>query len=126
MRKNRKSWLFLFLRLLRVFAAKLPMLIVLTTTTNEDDALELADKIANAKLAACVQILPQMTSVYFWESKLQKENEHLLLIKTLPEKYDELEAFIKTNHRYEVPEIVAVSAEKVSESYLGWMKNTIT
>ena len=67
-----------------------------------------------------MQILPQMTSVYFWEGKVQTEPEHLLLIKTLEEKFDELSEFIKRNHSYEVPEIVAIGADKVSEDYLRW------
>lgn len=74
------------------------MLIVLTTVLSADEAASLAEAIVTTRLAACVQILPQMTSVYVWEGKLQKEGEHLLLIKTLPEKYDELEAFITANH----------------------------
>ncbi len=101
------------------------MLIVLTTVSNSADGEALAERIVQAKLAACVQILPQMTSVYFWEGKIQKEPEHLLLMKTLPEKYDELEAFIKVNHSYEVPEIVAVRSERVSEDYLGWVKECL-
>ena len=99
------------------------MLIVLTTTPNETDAEELARKIVAAKLAACVQILPQMKSVYFWENAVQSDAENLLLIKTLPEKFTELENFIKTHHSYDVPEIVALSADKVSAEYLDWMKN---
>jgi periplasmic divalent cation tolerance protein len=102
------------------------MLIVLTTTPNIDEAESLAERIVAAKLAACVQILPQMTSVYFWEGKVQKEPEHLLLIKTLGEKYDELEAFIKANHSYSLPEIVAVEADKISHGYLSWMKEYLT
>ena len=85
----------------------------------------MAEKIVEAKLAACVQILPQMTSVYVWEGKLQKEAEHLLLIKTLPEKFDELSVFITTNHSYDVPEIVAIDAERVSHSYLTWMQDVL-
>ena len=99
------------------------MLIVLTTAPNEDQAGELADAIVRAKLAACVQVLPPMTSFYWWGDDMQKEKEHLLLIKTLPEKYDDLESFIRDNHSYEVPEIVALDSERVSEAYLAWMKN---
>jgi len=99
------------------------MLVVLTTAPNEGDAEGLADAIVRAKLAACVQVLPPMTSFYWWGDDMQKEKEHLLLIKTLPEKYDELEAFIKGNHSYDVPEIVAIDSERVSEAYLAWMKN---
>ena len=99
------------------------MLIVLTTVPNLVEAETLAEKIVNARLAACVQVLPQMKSFYFWENAVQKEPEHLLLIKTLPEKYETLERFIQDNHSYTVPEIVALPAEKVAGSYLDWMKD---
>ena len=98
------------------------MLVVLTTTPNLTEAEALAEKIVAEKLAACVQVLPAMNSFYFWEGAVQSESEHLLLIKTLAEKFDELEKFIRTNHSYSVPEIVALPAEKVSESYLSWMQ----
>ena len=101
------------------------MLIILTTTPTNEEAEALAEKIVAEKLAACVQILPRMTSVYIWEGKLQREGEHLLLIKTLPEKFDELGKFITANHSYDVPEIVAVDAERVSEPYLSWIKETL-
>ena len=99
------------------------MLIVLTTTPNIEEAERLAQKIVEAKLAACVQVLPQIVSFYFWKNKLQRDSEHLLLIKTLTEKYPELEKFIEIHHSYATPEIVALNAEKVSEHYLNWMNN---
>jgi len=71
------------------------MLIVLTTMPDTATAETLAEKIVEAKLAACVQILPEMRSVYFWQGKIHHEPEHLLLIKTLSENYPALEAFIK-------------------------------
>jgi periplasmic divalent cation tolerance protein len=102
------------------------MLVVLTTTPNAEEAETLARKIVEAKLAACVQVLPPVKSFYFWKNEIQADSEHLLLIKTLPEKFDELKDFIQTNHSYSVPEIVALPAEKVSESYLGWMKDNLS
>ncbi|MEO6050260.1 MAG: divalent-cation tolerance protein CutA [Pyrinomonadaceae bacterium] len=102
------------------------MLIVHTTTSTTEEAETLAAKIVEARLGACVQILPQMTSVYIWKGKLQRESEHLLLIKTLPEKFDELSAFITANHSYNVPEIVAIDAGRVSEPYLSWMKGVLS
>lgn len=102
------------------------MLIVFTTLPTSLEAETLAEKIVEGKLAACVQILPQMASIYVWEGKLQKEREHLLLIKTLPEKWDELHAFIAAHHSYAVPEIVAVEAEKVSEPYRTWLTEILT
>ena len=101
-------------------------LVVLTTTPNLNEAESLARKIIEAKLAACVQVLPAMKSFYFWEGAVQAETEHLLLIKTLSGKYDELEKFIQTNHSYEVPEIVGLAAENVSAKYLSWISNYVT
>ncbi|HEY0457784.1 MAG TPA: divalent-cation tolerance protein CutA [Pyrinomonadaceae bacterium] len=98
------------------------MIIVLTTTPDTGEAERLARKIVEARLAACVQVLPRMKSFYYWEGAVQADSEHLLLIKTLPGKYGELEEFIRSNHSYSVPEIVALSAEKVSEDYFDWLK----
>lgn len=102
------------------------MLIVLTTTPNVEEAETLAHKIIEARLAACVQILPEMKSFYIWEGEIQKDPEHLLLIKTLEENFENLRKFIQANHSYSVPEIVAISSEKVSENYLGWMKDCLS
>jgi periplasmic divalent cation tolerance protein len=64
-----------------------------------------------------------MTSFYFWKGEIQREPEHLLLIKTLEEKFEKLSAFIKANHSYDVPEIVAVTSKRVSQEYIDWMTN---
>ena len=101
------------------------MIIVLTTVPNTEEAETLARKIVEARLAACVQVLPAMKSFYFWEGAVQADSEHLLLIKTLAEKFDELKDFIESNHSYSVPEIVAVAAEKVSENYFKWLNEAV-
>lgn len=98
-------------------------MLMLTTTPTDREADLLAAKIVRAKLAACVQVLPQMKSFYIWEGELKIEGEHLLLIKTLPEKFDELSAFITANHSYDVPEIVAIDASRVSEPYRRWIES---
>lgn len=97
------------------------MLIILTTTSNTDEAESLAKGLVESRLAACVQILPKMMSVYAWEGKIEKESEHLLLIKTLPEKYEAVEKYILDHHSYDTPEIVAIDAERVSSGYLKWL-----
>ncbi len=99
------------------------MIVVLTTTPNIEEAENLAEKIVAAKLAACVQVLPPMTSFYFWKGEMQKESEHLLIIKTLAAKFTKLEDFIRLNHSYDVPEIVALQSSDVAKSYLDWIKN---
>jgi periplasmic divalent cation tolerance protein len=101
------------------------MLIVFTTAQSRDAGEVLARKIIEARLAACVQVLPQMTSVYFWEGKVHSELEHLLLIKTLNEHYEPLREFIIANHSYDVPEIIAVESDKISHRYLDWMKEIL-
>jgi len=101
------------------------MLVVLTTTTNLDEAESLTEKIISLRLAACVQILPKITSVYYWEGEVKREREHLLLIKTLPEKWNELHDLIIAEHSYAVPEIVALNAAHVSEPYLQWINKVI-
>jgi len=102
------------------------MLVVLTTTSGFSEGSVLAEKLVEAKLAACVQIVPQITSVYAWEGKLQKENEQLLLIKTTEDKYSELEKFIIEHHSYDVPEIVAIKAENVFGPYQAWLEEYLS
>ncbi len=101
------------------------MILIVFTTTPTSEAENLAAAIIEAKLAACVQIVPSIKSIYVWQGEVQKEEESLLLIKTLPEKCTELESFIKANHSYEVPEIVAVEAERVSGDYFGWLSSVV-
>lgn len=101
------------------------MRIVLTTAPDQAAGEELARKLVDNGLAACVQVMPRMTSFYLWEGKIEKDEEHLLLIKTLPEKFDEVAAFIAQNHSYEVPEIAAIDADRVAEPYLSWLKDSL-
>lgn len=102
------------------------MLVVLTTTPDFDEAERLAEAIVNERLAGCVQILPKMTSVYYWEGGVQKEPEHLLMIKTNETKFEALKKYILENHSYDVPEIVALSSQHVSESYDGWLRDYLS
>ena len=102
------------------------MLVVYTTAPDIWEAESLAEKLVKERLAACVQVLPQMTSFYFWEGEVQKEGEHLLLIKTTDDRYDALMQFIKQNHSYEVPEIVALRSDEVSQPYAEWLTSYIT
>ena len=101
------------------------MRIVLTTVPDPATGEKLADSLVRSGLAACVQVMPRMTSVYLWEGKVQKEGEHLLLIKTFPEKWEQLHTFISNHHPYDVPEMVAIDASRVSDPYLAWMKGVL-
>lgn len=101
------------------------MIVVLTTTSTEKEAEELARKILETKLAACVQILPPMKSLYFWDDKIQTDTESLLLIKTLKENFTQLRAYIAENHTYDTPEIVALETSGVDEKYAKWLLDSV-
>lgn len=97
------------------------MILIITTVPDAISGKKLARSLVEKRLAACVQIMPQMTSVYSWEGKVEEESEYLLLIKTLSEKQDEIEAFINSEHSYDTPEIVTFEAARISEKYSEWL-----
>ena len=96
-------------------------LVVLTTFPNIDTAQRIAQEIVQAKLAACVNILPQGQSVYVWEGKNCIENELVALIKTTENNYLELELFLQQLHPYELPEIIATPITNGAKNYLQWI-----
>jgi periplasmic divalent cation tolerance protein len=102
------------------------MYVILTTASSAEEADRLASGLVESALAPCVQIMPKMTSVYVWEGGVQKDQEHLLLIKTLPEKWNKVREFITASHSYEVPEIVAIEAVQVAEPYRKWLEASLT
>ena len=96
-------------------------IVVLITAPNREEAIRLADMLVGAHLAACVQILPDMESVYRWEGKIERQPEILLLVKTTRAKFDELEREVRALHSYDTPEIVALPIVAGSEPYLRWL-----
>lgn len=100
-------------------------LIVYTTTDSMEEAEKIAEAMVEQKLAACVQILPPMTSVYLWKGKVEKEQEWLISMKTTSSRYKELEAELKKIHSYETPEIIAVNIETGSPEYLKWIHESL-
>lgn len=98
-------------------------IVVFMTAANGEEAARLAEMLVGAHLAACVQILPEMESVYRWQGKIERQSEILLLAKTTQEKFDELEREVRALHSYDTPEIIAVPATAVSPPYLQWLNN---
>lgn len=98
------------------------VLIALTTVPDPDVAEDLARLVIEERLAACVNILGPVQSVYRWQGLVQASNEALLVIKTTAERYPALESFIKQRHPYELPEIVALPATGGLAEYLGWVE----
>jgi periplasmic divalent cation tolerance protein len=97
-------------------------LVVLTTVEKMEDGERLAGLLIERELAACVQILPPMISIYRWQGAVERASEVLLLIKTTLAAYPRLETTIKENHPYQTPEIVALPIEAGSAEYLSWLR----
>ncbi|HJP94792.1 MAG TPA: divalent-cation tolerance protein CutA [Pyrinomonadaceae bacterium] len=96
-------------------------IVVFMTAASGEEAARLADMVVGAHLAACVQILPEMESVYRWEGKIERQSEVLLLAKTTMDKFEELEREVRALHSYETPEIIAVPITAGSAPYLEWL-----
>lgn len=94
---------------------------VFMTAPNGEEATRLADLLIGAQLAACVQILPEMESVYRWQGKIERQSEVLLIVKTTAGKFADLEREVRALHSYETPEIVAVPIVAASNPYLEWL-----
>ena len=96
-------------------------LLILTNLPDEASARTLAARLVDERLAACVSIQAPCTSVYRWQGKIEEVREFPLWIKTSTERYPELEAAIRANHPYELPEIIAVPIARGLPGYLDWL-----
>jgi len=104
-----------------VAGANSAAIVVLLTAGSSEEASRLAEMLVGAHLAACVQIMPQMESVYRWKGAVHREPEFLLLAKTTASCFDELEREVRALHTYETPEIIALPVTHVSAPYLDWI-----
>jgi len=99
-------------------------IVVLMTASSAEEATRIAELLLNQKLAACVQILPDMQSIYVWKGEVQREKEVLLLVKTTRANFAELEREVRAIHSYETPEIIALPIAAGSEPYLKWLTSS--
>lgn len=97
------------------------VLIVLTTMPDQNRAQALASHLVDSAMAACINILPQMVSVYRWQGELKIDHEQMLVIKTTRAQYPALEAAIRDRHPYELPEILALPAVDGLPEYRRWI-----
>ena len=97
-------------------------IIVLITAQKEEEAAEIAKDIVGKKLAACVNIVRGVRSIYRWKGKREDEEEVLLVVKSRRTLFPDLVKRVKELHRYTVPEIIALPIIEGSEEYLGWLK----
>ncbi len=102
-------------------AAPEDAIVVFITAPNKDEAGRLAEMLVENRLAACVQILPGIESIYRWQGKVERQEEVLLIAKTVRSSFEDLEREVRALHSYATPEIVAVSVEAGSGPYLDWL-----
>ncbi|MHA1338710.1 MAG: divalent-cation tolerance protein CutA [Promethearchaeota archaeon] len=100
-------------------------MIFLITIGNKKDAEELAYKLVESKLAACCNLIEGLTSIYYWNGKIEKDSELLIIAKTSKNKADELISFVKQNHPYDVPECIGLPIAKGNEDYLNWIFDSL-
>jgi periplasmic divalent cation tolerance protein len=96
-------------------------IIVLITAPNEEEAARLAKELVSGRLAACVNIIRNVRSLYRWQGRIEDESEVLMVAKTRRELFEGLQKKVKELHSYSVPEIIALSIVKGSEDYLRWL-----
>jgi len=101
-------------------------LVVLVTAPSADAALSLGRALVDERLAACVSVVPGITSIFAWEGKREEAAEALLVIKTESRRYAALEQRVLELHPYSVPEVLALTVEAGSPAYVQWVRDSVT
>ncbi len=95
--------------------------VVLMTASGRDEASRIAEMLVTSALASCVQVLPEVQSVYRWKGEIERASETLLLAKTTSDKFEELDRVVREIHSYDTPEIIALPVGVASVPYLKWL-----
>jgi len=97
-------------------------IVVLITASSTEEAQKLGKELVRTKLAACVNVIPEIISIFNWQDEVCEEGEVLMIVKTSGEKFSALEKTIKQEHSYDVPEIIALPIVAGSKEYLNWIQ----
>jgi periplasmic divalent cation tolerance protein len=100
-------------------------IIVLTTAGSRDEAHKIGRALVERLLAACVNIVPQLTSIYRWQGQIEEAEEWLLMVKTTRAAFAQVREAILSLHSYETPECISISIDDGSEKYLGWIGQSV-
>jgi periplasmic divalent cation tolerance protein len=93
--------------------------VIFITAGSKEEAEKISRGLVESKLAFCVSTLPKVQSTYYWKDKIHVDKEFLLIVKTRQDQYEALETWVKNNHSYEVPEIIALPIEQGLPAYLN-------
>ena len=99
--------------------------IVLTTTGSQEEARKIARALVDRRLAACVNIIPQVESIYRWQGKVEDAHEWLLVIKTTGNAFERVRDAIRELHSYDLPECISFSVENGGSAYLDWISESV-
>lgn len=103
-------------------SSTVPSIVVYVTVPNKEEGKKLAQSIIKEKLAGCVNRVPGIESIYWWNDKIETDAEELLIIKTRQSLLEALTAHVKANHPYEVPEVISLPISGGNHDYLKWLK----
>ena len=98
---------------------------VRVTTPDRDSALRVAHALVDAGLAAWVQVVPGLTSVYLWDGAVQEDDEHLLLAKSTAERFEAIRERVVAEHPYDTPEVLAVPVVDADARYASWVRESV-
>ena len=98
---------------------------ILTTVSTEEEGHMIANELVKNKLAACVNIIPKVHSVYEWENTIQNETEVLLMIKTTKAREKDIYQTVQSLHSYDTPELITLPIDNGSDTYLHWLENSV-
>lgn len=99
--------------------------VAFVTTPDSKTAKKLAHGLVERKLAACVNIIPQIQSIYLWEGKVNEDSEYLMMIKTKSNRIEELTKWVRDNHPYSVAEVITMPIEHGNPLYMKWLHESI-
>ncbi|MCS7285693.1 MAG: divalent-cation tolerance protein CutA [Anaerolineae bacterium] len=100
-------------------------IVVLITTNSFEEALKIGRILVEEKLAACVNVVPEVFSFYWWEGKVQEDKESLMVVKTTASSFPALEGRVRELHSYTVPEIIALPIREGYKGYLDWVAGSV-
>ena len=100
-------------------------IVILVTTSSAEEAHRIANQLVNQRKAACVNIIPRVDSLFWWQDKLDSAQESLIVIKTKTSKLKEITEWVKKVHSYEVPEVIALPIVGGNEDYLKWLDTSL-